>query len=139
MPTELNLDNSPMNHVMLRLVLIQMGCLIIGALVFWLLGMGDRIVAFGYGLVLMSINAAVLAWMVARAAFSQQQAGRKLMHGGAAVRFVALLLLLMLANALGLHLMFVALGMLIAQFALYGVGLGASVAGIRNRGGSSLG
>jgi len=72
-----------------------------------------------FGVLLMIGNA---AWMSNRLLATQgldEEAGQQSLYKGAALRFAGLLLGLLMAGAMGLHLLFVALGMFVAQAVLF--------------------
>ena len=73
-----------------------------------------------YGVVFASLNSFWLARRVERAAVLDQITGQRILYLGAVLRFVALLGALVLAHLLGLHLLAVAGGLLVAQLALFG-------------------
>ena len=73
-----------------------------------------------YGAAFAVANSLWLARRVERAAVLDQVAGQRVLYLGAVLRFVALLCGLVLAHLLGLHLLAVAGGLLVAQLALFG-------------------
>ena len=73
-----------------------------------------------YGVAFASLNSFWLARRVERAAVLDQITGQRILYLGAVLRFVALLGALVLAHLLGLHLLAVAGGLLVAQLALFG-------------------
>ena len=74
-----------------------------------------------YGAAFAALNSLWLAGRVERAAaLDQEVTGQRILYLGAVIRFVALLGALVLAHLLGLHLLAVAGGLLVAQLALFG-------------------
>ena len=73
-----------------------------------------------YGAAFATLNSLWLARRVARAAVLDQVTGQRILYLGAVLRFVSLLGALILAHLLGLHLLAVAGGLLVAQLALFG-------------------
>jgi len=72
-----------------------------------------------YGVLLTVLNSFRLAHRVDRAGEVDQTSGQRLLYSGAALRFVGVLAALLLAAGIGLHLLAVAGGMLLAQVALF--------------------
>lgn len=125
--------------IVLRLLALQLVLLLAAAAIFGLLGVIERFPAFAYGLLLMAANAMVLVRVVSRASRQESRAGQRMLYGMAAARFLVVLALLAIAYELGLHLLYVAAGMLIAQVAVYITGFRAAYVGARLNGGSELG
>lgn len=73
-----------------------------------------------YGAVFTALNSLWLARRVERAAALDPVTGQRVLYLGAVLRFVALLGILILAHLLGLHLLAVAGGLLVAQLAVFG-------------------
>lgn len=71
-----------------------------------------------YGVVLTMLNSFFLAARCRRAGETDKEDGQRLLYTGAMLRFLGVLAGLLLAYALGLHLLGVAGGMLLAQLAL---------------------
>ena len=78
--------------------------------------------AFLYGALLMLANGLWLARKVKRAADAGGMAGRRALYQSAAVRFLSLIVMLMVAYGLALSLPVVAAGMFVAQLMLFMVG-----------------
>ena len=72
-----------------------------------------------YGVVLMVANAVWLAHRLEKTASLDVGAGQRSLYQGAAIRFVALLAGLFLAQFLNLHLLIVAGGMFLAQAVVF--------------------
>ena len=72
-----------------------------------------------YGVALAMLLAALLGRRVVAASGCKPQQGQRMLYAGAAGRFVLVLLALTLAWLLGLHLLAVAAGMLLAQIAIF--------------------
>ena len=92
----------------------------------WLAGLVHQSLSLWYGGCLMMANDVVLVRMIERASVREQGVGRALLYQGAALRFVLLILLLAAAYAMGLYLPWVAGGMLVAQVAVYVLGVNAA-------------
>ena len=75
--------------------------------------------AFFYGVLLMIINAWLLARRLNQTLDMSVEAVQRFIYAGAAVRFVILIAGLLLGHLLGLHLMLVAAGMFVAQVLVY--------------------
>jgi len=96
--------------------------LVLGLFVFLLLAaMGQMNYAQSclYGVLLMAVNGWWLARRLARVSGLDVEAGQRSLYAGAAIRFVALIAGLLLAYAIGLHLLLVAAGMFIAQVSVF--------------------
>jgi len=76
--------------------------------------------AVAYGAAVAVLNALWLARRVARAARTDLATGQRILYLGAVLRFLGLVAALMLAHVLGLHLLAVAGGLLVAQLAVFG-------------------
>jgi len=105
--------------------IIRMQCLVgvMGGLILLLLGSAVYAMAFAYGVVLMSVNAWWLSKRLDKTLGMDAMAGQRSLFGGAALRFVALIAGLFLAQLLGLHLMLVAAGIFVAQVLVYMIAL----------------
>jgi len=90
-----------------------------GSLLLILIGQTAYALAFGYGVVLMMLNGIWLAGRLGKVRDLEVWAGPSSLYAGAAMRFIALLAGLLLAQLLGLHLLVVAAGMFVAQMALF--------------------
>jgi len=73
-----------------------------------------------YGAVFASLNSLWLARRVERAVRADHVSGQRILYLGAILRFLLLLAALLLAHVLGLHLLAVAGGLLVAQLAVFG-------------------
>lgn len=73
-----------------------------------------------YGVLFSLLNGVWLARRIERAGNMDHVSGQRVLYLGAAMRFLALLAVLVLAYELGLHLLAVAGGLLVAQLALFG-------------------
>jgi len=76
--------------------------------------------AIAYGAAVAVLNALWLARRVARAVRTDLATGQRILYLGAVLRFLGLVAALMLAHVLGLHLLAVAGGLLVAQLAVFG-------------------
>jgi len=83
----------------------------------WLGGLLALSVA--YGVLLMVLNNFFLAGRIGLAGEADKVDGQRLLYSGAVSRFLGMLAALLLAYGLGLHLLAVAGGMLLAQIALF--------------------
>lgn len=81
----------------------------------------------GFGVLVVMLSTLLLARRIDGAANSDPQSGQRLLYSGAVVRFVCVLAALLLAYGIGLHLLAVAVGMVLAQAAMFGFAL----AGVR--------
>ena len=97
-----------------------------GSLLLILIGQTAFAFAFGYGALLMIANGVWLATRLGRIRALDAAAGQRSLYAGAAMRFVALVAGLLLAQLLGLYLLMVAAGMFVAQMALFMFALIAS-------------
>jgi len=139
MINQTNGDTGSTGRTIFRLFALQTGLLLAAAAILWLVGRVEWLASFAFGLVVMAANAWGLILVVSRAAGLDVREGQRLLYATAAMRFVLVLLLLLLAYRLGLHLLLVAAGMLAAQVAVYITGFRAAYAGARLNGGSQLG
>lgn len=92
---------------------------LLGSAVLILAGHPGFAPALFYGIALMMLNALWLMRRLERTKGLDAEAGQRSLYLGAAVRFVALLAGLLLAHLLGLHLLAVAAGMLLAQTVVF--------------------
>jgi len=139
MNKQTNFDTFTTGSPIARILVLQGILLLVAALVFWLLGEIGSVPAFAYGLGLMAANAMVLVSVVGWASKQEAKAGQRGLYAAAAARFVVVLAMLALAYGLGLHLLVVAAGMLVAQLAVYISGFRAAYESARLNGGSELG
>jgi len=72
-----------------------------------------------FGVLLMIVNAAWLNCRMMAADGLDVEAGQRTLYSGAVLRFGGLLLGLLAAGLMGLHLLFVALGMFVAQAVMF--------------------
>ncbi len=84
----------------------------------WRGAMPGLAVAYGSGVAV--ANALWLARGVARAACAEEATAQRILYLGAVSRFLGLVAALVLAHVLGLHLLAVAGGLLVAQLAVFG-------------------
>ncbi|MDX8392701.1 MAG: ATP synthase subunit I [Mariprofundaceae bacterium] len=84
----------------------------------WVFGVG---IASGvmFGVFVTMLSTVLLGRRIEAAAQAQPEAGQRMLYAGAVVRFIAVLVALVLAYGLGLHLLAVAAGMLLAQLAMF--------------------
>jgi len=75
--------------------------------------------SLAYGVLLTVFSSFFLAVRCQRAGEVDKMTGQRLLYSGAAMRFLGVLAVLFLAYGLGLHLLAVAGGMLLAQLALF--------------------
>jgi len=75
--------------------------------------------SLAYGVLLTMLNSFFLAVRCQRAGEAGKVNGQRLLYTGAVLRFAGVLVALLLAYGLGLHLLAVAGGMLLAQVALF--------------------
>jgi len=75
--------------------------------------------AYAYGVILMAVNGMWLAGRLGKVRDMDVKAGQQSLYAGAAMRFVALIAGLFLAQVLGLHLLLVAIGIFMAQMGLF--------------------
>lgn len=104
------------SNVMFRL---QASAGLIGFAVLTLAGHIDHAFALLYGVFLMLGNAVWLAQRLEKTKGLDAESGQRSLYLGAAIRFVALLVGLLLAQFLHLHLLIVAGGMFLAQAVVF--------------------
>jgi len=92
---------------------------ILGSLILLMLGYALFATAFFYGVLLMVVNAWLLARRLNQALEMSVEVIQRSIYAGAAIRFVILIAGLLLGHWLGLHLMVVAAGMFAAQVLVY--------------------
>jgi len=92
---------------------------ILGSLVLLVLGYATFAAAFFYGVLLMILNAWLLARRLNQTHKMSVEAVQRSIYAGAAIRFVMLIAGLLLGHLLGLHLLLVAAGMFVAQVLVY--------------------
>lgn len=96
--------------------------IVVGLLGFALLGalLSLNVAAsFLCGVLLMTVNGWWLAARLEKGTAMDADSGQRSIYAGAALRFIALLAGLLLAYALGLHLLLVAVGMFVAQMVVF--------------------
>ncbi|HKI62488.1 MAG TPA: ATP synthase subunit I [Mariprofundaceae bacterium] len=96
--------------------LIAGGCVAVGFALFVHLEIGLAVL---FGVVLMVVNAAWLNRRMMATEGLDVEAGQRNLYSGAALRFGGLLLGLLVAGVMGLHLLYVALGMFVAQAVIF--------------------
>ncbi|GAV20848.1 ATP synthase I chain [Mariprofundus micogutta] len=84
-----------------------------------LTGQSEHFLSMLYGLILMIGNAWWLASRLEGTRDLSVEAGQRSLYAGAALRFVALIAALLVSQVFGLHLLVVALGMFVAQAAVF--------------------
>jgi len=92
---------------------------IAGFLILALISQSAFAFAYLYGVVLMVANGIWLAARLGKVRNMDAKGGQQSLYAGAAIRFIALIAGLLLAQMLKLHLLYVAGGMFIAQMALF--------------------
>jgi len=92
---------------------------ILGCLILLMLSYGAFAVAYFYGVLLMIVNAWLLARKLNQANELSVEAIQRSIYAGAAIRFVIVIAGLLLGHLLDLHLMVVAVGMFAAQVLVY--------------------
>jgi len=83
-----------------------------------------------YGVGLGLVNGYLLARRIEKASGMEMMSGQRVIYAGAVVRFVGVLAALGIAHWLGLHLLAVAGGFLVAQIASFGHGLSRARQGV---------
>jgi len=78
----------------------------------------------GFGVLIVMCSTVLLARRIHGAADADPESGQRMLYAGAVSRFVLVLASLVLAYGLGLHLLAVAGGMLLAQAAMFFYALG---------------
>jgi len=87
-----------------------------------LVGFGFGVIpglSIAYGVLFSLLNSVWLAKRIERANRMDLSGGQRYLYAGAVVRFLFYLLALVVASAIGLHLLAVAGGLLLAQMAMY--------------------
>ncbi len=84
----------------------------------WFFDVGVAL-GLGFGVLVAMFSALMLGRRIDAAASAQPEIGQRMLYAGAVARFVTVLLALLLAYWLGLHLLAVAAGMLLAQVAIF--------------------
>lgn len=87
----------------------------------------------GFGVLLVMLSALLLARRIDGAAASDPERGQQLLYTGAVVRFMFVLASLVLAYGIGLHLFAVAVGMVMAQMAMFLFAVGGLRAQIKQK------
>ncbi|MDQ6997785.1 MAG: ATP synthase subunit I [Mariprofundus sp.] len=96
---------------------------ILGCLILLVLGYAAFATAFIYGVLLMIVNAWLLAHRLNQASELSVEAIQRSIYAGAAMRFVILIAGLLLGHLFALHLMVIAAGMFVAQVLVYMIAL----------------
>jgi len=97
----------------------QLGVGLTGALASWLYFDGPIAAGVGFGVLVTMLSSVLLGRRIDLAANVQPENGQRMLYAGAVSRFIMVLAALMLAHGLGLHLLAVAAGMLLAQIAMF--------------------
>jgi len=82
-------------------------------------------VSLGFGVLISMLNTVMLGRRIHDAAMAEPEAGQRMLYAGAVKRFVLVLTALVLAYFLTLHLFAVAVGMLLAQVAVFAFAAGS--------------
>lgn len=87
-------------------------------------GLGWKIgISFAFGVLVMLAGGVYLRWRIEQASGLDVEQGRRLLYAAAVQRFAGILILLVLAYAIGLHLLAVAAGIFVAQLMVFVFGL----------------
>lgn len=73
----------------------------------------------GFGVLIIMLTTILLGRRLQGAAATDPESGRRMLYAGAVMRFVLVLVALVAAYGLGLHLLAVAVGMALAQTAMF--------------------
>ncbi len=92
---------------------------VVGALALVVFGYFLFAASFFCGVVMMAVNGWWLAARLEKTNGLSVEAGQRSLYAGAAIRFVSLIVGLLLAYAMGLHLLLVAAGMFVAQTVIF--------------------
>ncbi len=104
---------------MLTALFWQLGAGLAGMLVA-VLCCGPRVsLGVGFGVLMTMLTTTLLGRRLQGAASTDPESGRRMLYAGAVMRFVLVLVALVVAYKLGLHLLAVAAGMLLAQLAMF--------------------
>ena len=106
-------------HSLLNILRLQLVVGVVGALALDVFGYFLFAASFFYGVVMMAINGWWLAIRLKKTNGLDVEAGQRSLYTGAAIRFVSLMVGLILAYAMGLHLLLVATGMFVAQMSMF--------------------
>jgi len=88
----------------------------------WMIG-----ISLAYGVLLMCIGGLYLRKRIEQASLLEAEEGKRLLYAAAVQRFGGILVLLVLAYAIGLHLLAVAAGIFVAQLLVFLFGLRQAV------------
>ena len=73
----------------------------------------------GFGVMIIMLSTILLGRRIHSAAATDPESGQRMLYAGAVMRFVLVLTALVMAYGLGLHLLAVAVGMVLAQVAMF--------------------
>ena len=73
----------------------------------------------GFGVMIVMLSTILLGRRIHSAAATDPESGQRMLYAGAVMRFVLVLTALVMAYGLGLHLLAVAVGMVLAQVAMF--------------------
>jgi len=73
----------------------------------------------GFGVMIIMLSTILLGRRIHNAAATDPESGQRMLYAGAVMRFVLVLTALVMAYGLGLHLLAVAVGMVLAQVAMF--------------------
>jgi len=103
----------------IRIFRLQVVVGVVGFLLLAAFGQVIYALSFLYGVLMMTANGWWLARRLDGVDGLSAEAGQRLLYAGAAIRFVSLIAGLILAHVIGLHLLWVASGMFVAQAVIF--------------------
>ena len=108
-----------LEHPMRNILRLQIVVGVFGALALVVFGYTLFAASFFCGVAMMAANGWWLAVRLEKTNGLNVEAGQRSLYAGAAIRFVSLIVGLLLAYAMGLHLLLVAAGMFVAQTSVF--------------------
>lgn len=112
-------DSDGLPHGVQKALLWQFGAGLLAMLAAVLCFDVKAALGVGFGVMIIMLSTILLERRIHRAAATDPDSGQRMLYAGAVMRFVLVLTALVVAYGLGLHLLAVAVGMVLAQVAMF--------------------
>jgi len=112
-------DSGGSSHSVQRALLWQLGAGLVGMLTAVLCYDVKAALGTGFGVLIVMLSTMLLGRRIHGAAATDPESGQRMLYAGAVMRFMLVLTALIIAYGLGLHLLAVAVGMVLAQVAIF--------------------
>jgi len=107
------------SHSVRNALLWQLGTGLVAMLVVALYYDVQVALGIGFGVLIVMLSTILLGRRIHEAADTDPESGQRILYAGAGMRFVLVIIALLVAFGLGLHLLAVAVGMVLAQAAMF--------------------